>query len=79
MKTRKLATAFMIGALSVLLSTFGSFQSAYAGGRHVGSGYQARFNQPMKLVGPKQPSNDKTHPASAKLLRPDSQKYPGLK
>jgi hypothetical protein len=33
MQTKKLATIFMVGALSVLLLTFGSIQSAFAGGR----------------------------------------------
>jgi len=32
MQTKKLATIFMVGAMSVLLLTFGSIQSACAGG-----------------------------------------------
>ncbi len=55
MQTRKLATAFMVGALSVLLLTFGGFQSVYAGGgrgappvkpqQKIGSVKQLRLNQ----------------------------------
>ena len=56
MQTKKLATAFMVGAFSMLLLTFGSFQSAYAGGRgkppvkppqKIGSAQQLRLNKPQ--------------------------------
>ncbi len=88
MQTRKLATAFMVGALSVLLLTFGGFQSVYAGGgrgappvkpaQKIGSVQQLRFNQPMKLLGPKQGGKQYVF-GKNKLRRPNSSQYPGLK
>ena len=56
MQTKKLATAFVVGVLSVLLLTFWSFQSAYGGGRgkppvkppqKIGSAQQLRLTQPQ--------------------------------
>ncbi len=47
MQTKKLATAFMVGALSMLLLTFGSFQSASAGG-----GRGAPPVKPQQKIGP---------------------------
>ncbi len=56
MQTKKSTTALMVGALSVLLLAFGSFQSAYAGGhgrppikppQKIGSVQQLRLNKPQ--------------------------------
>ncbi len=86
MKTKKLTTAFTVGALSVLLLMFGSFQRAYAGvakppvkaPKPIGKIQQLRFNQPMKLLGPKQGGKQYVF-GKNKLRRPTSSQYPGLK
>ncbi len=57
MQTKKLATGFIVGALSVLLLALGSFQSACAGGgrgappvkapKPIGNVHQLRLNKPQ--------------------------------
>ncbi len=87
MQTKKLGNIFMVGVLSVLLLTFGGFQSAYAAGgrgapanpsKPIGYVHQLRLNQPMKLLGPKTPSGKQYVGNQSKLRRPTS-KYSGLK
>ena len=81
MQTNKLATAFIVGALTALLLTFGSFQSVYAGGGH-GHG-NPPVNPPQKIGNVQQLRlNQSQYPGSTELVAPQKimkgQKNPDL-